>query len=207
MPVFETLQTNGFTPAGHEAAFGISMKDFSEVQRLYSVMQNGQFAQFQKPEESDVTIPAGELDLHGLSEFFVDLLKMKPFGPEFKKPKIRMVIWPKFVQLICFKEKKHLKARFGNMFDVIFWNQGYLEEEARKARCFSALGELKKNQQDSLYFQGTLEIPKREKEMEFEYEGNDEPEFENQLGDGRFRFSGNPQSNLDCRKMDFEIGF
>lgn len=208
MPVFETLQTNGFTPAGHEAAFGISMKDFSEVQRLYSVMQNGQFAQFQKPEESDVTIPAGELDLHGLKEFFADLLKMKPFGPEFKKPKIRMAIWPEFVQLICFKEKKHLKARFGNVFDMIFWNQGYLEEEARKARYFSALGELKKNQQDSLYFQGTLEIPERETEMEFDYDGfDDESEFENQLGDGRLGFADDPQRNLDRLKMDFEIGY
>lgn len=123
-PLLSLLKANGFKAGGHEFAFGIGIKDLTELDKLYQLLSS-EFVQ-----QNDLSyfkrIPlTSESVVLDIIDFYTRLKDLEPFGVGFKKPYIALDV--DFSECdIRILHDKHIKLSYpkGNnpLIDIMIFN-------------------------------------------------------------------------------------
>lgn len=151
------LEDTEFMTAGHEMAFGISFENLDQVSRFYHYLTKNiekRAKNYQPKEEFDLTLSYGtkikydgEISNQDCMEFASDLDKLAPFGKNFEKPEIKLILARNSFEIITMgKNNEHLKLHLSNGVDCIMWNGGNLSEKLTQASQISFTGEVSINQ-------------------------------------------------------------
>lgn len=169
---------HGFSPSGHNPAFGIKFNDLDEISKMKEFLQtdtNGIYEQgvadgtiatettydfiIAQDGTGDVT-----LDVATFAEYITELSYYRPFGEEFEAPNILLKYDLSTINedediKVMGSEKQHLKIVIDYGIEVLLWNQADKFDVIKKSDILLVAGHLEESEfmgKHRISFVGTI---------------------------------------------------
>lgn len=159
------LRGMNYFAQGHENAFGVGFTDEKEIKSCYTFLKNDvektlskmsleELSDYYDVFISDCDKDALQIDLDEIRGFKNLYEKLRPFGPGFIEPVIRLTATRDSFSLFKIgSEKQHLKIILDNGLGVLKWNDADLFDEINSSNKIEVLGKV-----DVSEFMGNISV-------------------------------------------------